>query len=323
MSCRIGMDVGGTNVVTGLFDADGRLLRRSKARTIKLSSSELIQQLAEQCKEILAAENKAESELEAVGIGLPGFIQSDSGLVNSANLPFNDIPVAARLQRLLGVPVKVENDVKMIVYGESLKGAGKGYSHVMGLMLGTGMASAWLTDGRLHGGAGGLAGEIGHIAFPDIPYMCGCGMKGCLETVASATGIARQARDGLAAGWVGLLAERFPPEIRDELTSEDVWQAYRDGDAFAGQVFQKTAYWLSRVLAPSIALLSPDVILVGGGVAAAGDIFFGPLKTYVSNSLHPLYRERLRILPLALGEDSGLYGSAEFALKNRKDGILV
>ncbi|QMV40565.1 ROK family protein [Cohnella cholangitidis] len=315
MSYRIGMDVGGTNVVIGLFGADGKLLRRSKTRTVKTSSHELLRQLADLCKEIIDAEQVPEQLLSAVGIGLPGFIAKETGLVNAANLPFTDIPVAERLRELLGVPVTVENDVKMIVYGESLRGAGQGYSHILGVTLGTGMASAWVTEGRLHGGAGGLAGEIGHVAYSDIPYMCGCGMKGCLETVVSASGIVRQARDGLEAGWVGLLADRFPPAKREELTSRDVWQAYREGDAFAGQVFQKTAYWLSRVLIPSVALLSPDVMIIGGGVAAAGAVFFEPLRKYVSESLHPLYRERLLIVPPSLGDDSGLYGSAEYAAK--------
>ncbi|WP_256760066.1 ROK family protein [Cohnella sp. WQ 127256] len=317
MGYRIGMDVGGTNIVAGIFDADGKLLRRSKTRTVKSSSNELLEQLASLCKELLTVEQISEELLISVGIGLPGFINKETGLVTAANLPFNDIPVAERLNVLIGVPVTVENDVKMIVYGESLKGAGKAYSHVLGITLGTGMSSAWVTNGSLHGGAGGLAGEIGHIAFADIPYVCGCGMTGCLETVVSASGVARQARDGLAAGWVGLLADRFPSELRDELTSKDVWQAYMDGDAFAGQVFQRTASWLSRVIIPSVALLSPDVIIVGGGVAAAGDVFFEPLRAYVSENLHPLYRERLLIVPTLLGEDSGIYGSAEYAARQR------
>ncbi|WP_239617550.1 ROK family protein [Cohnella mopanensis] len=315
MGYRIGMDVGGTNVVTGLFGADGKLLRKSKTRTVKTSSQELLQQLADLCRELLIVENVSEQRLSTVGIGLPGFINAETGLVTAANLPFNDIPVAERLRQLIGVPVTVENDVRMIVYGESLRGAGQGFSHILGVTLGTGMASAWVTNGHLHGGAGGLAGEIGHIAYPDIPYMCGCGMKGCLETVVSASGIVRQAQDGLSAGWVGLLADRFPAHMREELTSKDVWQAYDDGDAFAGQVFQRTANWLSRVLIPSVALLSPDVIIIGGGVAAAGDVFFGPLRKYVAESLHPLYRERLLVAPPSLGDDSGLYGSAEYAAK--------
>ncbi|QJD83748.1 ROK family protein [Cohnella herbarum] len=315
MGYRIGIDVGGTNIVAGLFDEDGNLLGKSKASTIKTSSAELLGQLASLCGELLEEQQISGRLLAAVGVGLPGFINSETGLVTAANLPLQDNPVAERLRRLLDVPVTVENDVKMIVYGESLRGSGQGLSHVLGVTLGTGMASAWVSEGRLHGGSGGLAGEIGHIAFTDIPYVCGCGMRGCLETVVSASGVARQARDGLSSGWVGLLADRFPPEQREELTSKDVWQAYQDGDAFAGQVFQRTAYWLSRVLVPSVALLSPDVIIVGGGVASAGEVFFEPLRAYVAESLHPLYRERLMIVPPSLGEDSGLYGSAEYAAK--------
>jgi glucokinase len=313
MGYIIGMDVGGTNIVTGLFNPGGELIRRSKSRTVKTSSNELLAQLAGLCRDLLVEEGISQESLSTVGIGLPGFIDAESGWVTAANLPFTDIPVAELLSQLIGVPVVVQNDVKMIVYGESLRGAGQGNAHVLGVTLGTGMASGWVSEGRLHVGEGGLAGEIGHIAYPDIPYICGCGMKGCLETVVSATGIARLAREGLASGWVGLLADRFPADQRERLTSRDVFQAYKDGDAFAGQVFHRTAQYLTRVLAPAVAWLSPSIIIVGGGVAEAGDVFFEPLRAAVAECLHPLYRERLRIVPPALGDDAGLYGSAEYA----------
>ncbi|MFC5529920.1 ROK family protein [Cohnella yongneupensis] len=310
----IGIDVGGTNVVSGLFNDEGRLIRSRKVPTeTSQGSAGLLGQLAELCKTLLTEEGLPEGALSAVGIGLPGFIDFKTGEVDAANLPLVRTPVAQKLSELIGVPVTVRNDVKMIVYGESLRGVGKGFDHVLGLTLGTGLASAWVSERKLHDGAAGLAGEIGHIAFSDIPYVCGCGMKGCLETVVSATGIARQARDGLAAGWVGLLAERFPPERRESLTARDVWQAAVDGDGFAIETFRRTAGWLARALAPAIALLSPDIIIVGGGVASSGELFLQPLHAVLSSSLHPLYAERLRIVTPALGDEAGLYGSSEFA----------
>ncbi|MFC5405233.1 ROK family protein [Cohnella soli] len=314
MGYRIGMAVGVTYVIAGLFGPDGRLLRREKRPTVRSSSSELLAEVADIARDLLAQEGVDNGRLDAVGIGLPGFIESDTGLVTSANLPFGEFPVASRLRHLLDVPITVHNDVKMTVYGESLRGAGRGYAYVLGVTLGTGMSSTWISNGKLHEGNGGLAGEIGHIRFPDISYACGCGMIGCLETVVSSSGIARQAREGLAAGWIGPLADRFPLELRDELTAIDVLEAYHAGDAFAAHLFQRTAKWLARALVPTIAMLSPDLIIIGGGVAAAGEVFFEALKTAVADGLHPLYRERLLIVPSQLGEDAGVYGSAEYAV---------
>jgi glucokinase len=312
----IGIDVGGTNVVAGLFSPEGTLLRSIKRPTLTDKGSDgLLGQLAELSFELLNQTGLAPFEhLGAIGLGLPGFIDADTGLVNAANLPLAHIPVGVRLRELAGVPVTVQNDVKMIVYGESLRGAGQDHQHILGVTLGTGLASAWVTRGQLHDGAGNLAGELGHITFPDIPYVCGCGMKGCLETVASATGLIRQAKDGLAGGWAGPLAVKFPESRREGLTARDIWSAaVHDGDAFAVEVFRRTAEWLAQALVPPIAILSPDVILVGGGVAAAGDLLFTPLIQAISERLHPLYRKRLRIVAPKLGDDAGIYGSAEYA----------
>ncbi|REK65402.1 MAG: ROK family protein [Cohnella sp.] len=315
MTYTIGIDVGGTNVVAGLFDGDGVLLAKLKTPTEKSSGTEgFLDQLAGLARKLLSERGIAEGSLAAVGIGLPGFMNEKDGTVTAANLPLSGTPVAQLLSRKLGVPVAVQNDVRMIVYGETIRGAGAGYRHVLGLTLGTGMSAAFVTDGRIHTGAEGLAGEIGHVIMDGVQYTCGCGMTGCLETIASATGIARQAQDGLAAGRGGLLAERFPyPSSRGELTARDVWQAAVDGDDFALSIYRYTAEKLALALAPAVILLSPDVVIVGGGVAAAGDILFGPLREEVSRRVHPLYRERLRIVPGSLDDDAGLIGSAAYA----------
>lgn len=314
MSYVIGMDIGGTNVVAGLFDSQGTLVRKIKTPTEKGSGSDgLLLQLAGLASELLEAEGVARERLGAIGLGLPGFIDPNGGFVDAANLPLARTPVSERLSELTGVPVTVQNDVKMIVYGESLRGAGRSLPHVLGVTLGTGMASAWVSQGRLHDGAGNLAGELGHITFADIPYVCGCGMKGCIETVASATGIARQARDAISEGWSGPLSVRFPADRLGELTSKDVSEACGEGDAMAVEVYRRTANWLSQALVPVIAVLSPDVVVVGGGVASAGNVFFEPLTAAIAERLHPLLRERLRIVPPLLGDDAGLYGSAEYA----------
>ncbi|RIE03051.1 ROK family protein [Cohnella faecalis] len=266
MSYVLGMDVGGTNVVAGLFDSHGTLVRKIKTPTEKRRGADgLLLQLAGFATELLDAEGVARERLGAIGLGLPGFIDPIAGLVDAANLPLSRTPVSDRLGELTGVPVTVQNDVKMIVYGESLRGAGQNLPHVLGVTLGTGMASAWVSQGRLHDGAGNLAGELGHITFPDIPYVCGCGMKGCIETVASATGIARQARDAIAEGWEGPLSARVSADRLGELTSKDVSEACRAGDSMAIEIYRRTANWLSQALVPVIAVLCPDVIVVGGG----------------------------------------------------------
>lgn len=223
-----------------------------------------------------------------------------------------NIRVADEIHNRIGAPVYIHNDVKMIVYGEAIQGAGRGYDHVFGITLGTGLASAFVDHGKLLVGGGDLAGEIGHVRMEEIPYTCGCGMQGCLETIASATGIARQAIDALDEGRPSVLGEWFPLNKRAALTAKDVTNAYDVGDPLAIDIMKHTGTILGKALAFAVVLYSPDVI-IGGGVTAAGERLLQPLQDTLLAYVHPLYRDRIRIVTPDLQDHAGVIGSAEYA----------
>jgi glucokinase len=316
MGYYVGLDVGGTHIVGGLLGEDGSLLYTLKIHTDASKGTEfLLDHMAELIRSLSEKQGRGDrSALKAVGIGIPGFIHPAQGLVKlAANLPLTNIRVADELRNRVGAPVYIHNDVKMIVFGEAIHGAGHDYDHVFGITLGTGLASAFVDHGKLLVGGGDLAGEIGHVRIDGIPYMCGCGMQGCLETIASATGIVRQAIDALEAGRSSVLGEWFPLDNRAAITAKDVTRAYDAGDRVAIDILTHTGTILGKALAFATVLYSPDVIIVGGGVASAGERLLQPLRDTLLAHVHPFYRERIQVVTPALHDHAGVIGSAEYA----------
>ena len=322
MKYVIGVDLGGTNIVCGLMDRDLKLLRKAKRPTeARRGAADVLARIAATIDELLQQENAGRADLAAVGVGNPGFIDPVRGVsLFSANLKWENVPVAETLSGLIGgVPVFVDNDVRMYVYGEAVRGAGRGFDHVMGITLGTGIAAAMVNRGRLYYGGGFLAGEIGHIPLPGENALCGCGMSGCLETIASATGIARIAKEKLAQGEPSVLDEWFPGEKRGDITASDVSRAYDAGDKLARDVMDYVGKSLARGLAAAITLWSPDVVVIGGGAANAGERLLRPLREALEPIVLPMYWNRLAIRLAEMNDDAGVVGSAAFALANVAD----
>jgi glucokinase len=313
MGYKIGIDVGGTNIVCGVIDGDGRLIGKLKRPTeSRRGFAAVIDRIAAMVSEVLDAHGIARTDVEAIGAGIPGFVDPLQGVVRKAgNLGWDDAPVAEALGVKTGLPVFIDNDVRMYVFGEAMCGAGRGFDVVLGLTVGTGMAAAVVDHGRLYYGGGFMAGELGHIRMEGIDYACGCGMTGCLETVVSATGIARLGREKAAAG-ATVLADWFGGKP-DELTAADVSRAYDLGDAAAIEVMDKVGTMLGRGLSYATTLFSPDVIVIGGGAAQAGERLLQPMREELRRLVHPMYWERLAIRTAELADDAGVIGSATYA----------
>ncbi|CAG7657302.1 ROK family protein [Paenibacillus allorhizosphaerae] len=319
MEHYVGVDIGGTNIVCGLTDGTGNVLKTSKMATESgKGSAHVVRRIGEAISQLA---KEAGVSVKAVGIGVPGFVDHKQGIsVLAVNLGWKDLPLADNVSRELdGIPVFVNNDVRMYTYGEAVAGAGRGYSHVLGITLGTGLAAAMINDGQLYYGAGGRAGELGHIGMENIPYRCNCGLTGCLETAVSASGIARQAKEAVAQGKQTLLAQLFPGEQLDRLTAADVSRAYDQGDAVAREIMEHTGKLLGKGLASAITLFSPDVIVIGGGAALAGDRLFRPMREELERSALDFYWKDLHIKAAERNEDAGVVGSALYA-KERAEG---
>lgn len=312
----IGVDIGGTNIVCGLMDGQMNLLRKAKKPTMAANGADYVLGLiASTIDELLGQQNLTRSNLAAVGMGNPGFIDPVRGIsLNSANLKWTNVPVSDKLGALLGgIPVFIDNDVRMYTYGEAAAGAGRGYDHVLGVTLGTGIAAAMINKGELYYGSGFLAGELGHVPLDGESALCGCGMRGCLETIASATGIARIAREKLERGEPSVLGQWFPGERRNEITAADVSRAYDEGDKLAKEVLQFVGRNLAKGLAWAITLWSPDVVVIGGGAANAGERLLAPMREALMPLILPMYRNNVVIKLAEMNDDAGVVGSAAFA----------
>lgn len=309
MKTYIGVDIGGTNVVIGLLDEAMNLLGQKKLSTLSAEGPErVLDRIAAVIQELIT-QFSAEKQVQAIGIGVPGFVDHVEGIsVLSVNLNWKNFKLAEGMRKRTGLPTYINNDVRMYVYGEALRGSGRGYDHVLGVTVGTGLAAGIVTEGRIYHGGANMAGELGHLPFDEIPYRCGCGLQGCIETVASATGLVRQAKRLIAEGRATLLLERG-----DQLQAKDLSEAYDQGDAVAQEVMHTTGRLLGKALAYAVTMTSPDVVIVGGGVAAAGERLLAPVREAMQASLIPAYWERIRIVTASLGDDAGVIGSACYA----------
>jgi glucokinase len=326
MSYVVGVDIGGTNIVCGLLSEDLQLLRKVKKPTGAANGSDyVLKHITGMIDELLQEQGIGREQLTAVGMGNPGLVDPVRGVaIFAGNLKWHNVPVTEQLSGLLGgTPVFIDNDVKMYIYGEAVRGAGRGYAHIMGITLGTGIAAAMINNGRQYYGGGFMAGEIGHIVMEGESAPCGCGLRGCLETIASATGIARIAREELEAGRASLLGDWFPDaQQRAAITAADISRAYDAGDELAVEVMNFVGLMLAKGLSYAIPLWSPDVIIIGGGAANAGERLLAPLRRGLQGIVHPMYLDRMDIRLAEMNDDAGVVGSAAFA-QARASGQLV
>lgn len=310
----IGVDIGGTNTVIGLFQEDLTLIEKKSIPTLKPNlpektnnPKEYLDVLAKEIKE-LAEKNGYENQIQCVGIGVPGLVNPDQGVViNAVNLGYDHVPFAKFMsERLNGIPVFIDNDVRTYTRGEAQQGAGKGSKNIICLTLGTGMAAGIMVNGEMITGSEFFAGELGHDYVPGNETPCNCGKVGCVETIASATGISRLAKEAVNNNKETILAE-----IDGEITSKDVYEASQKGDKVALEIFDYVGRTLGFKLLTTTVLLNPEVIIIGGGVAAAGKLITEPiervLKEYYFNTTIP------EIKIGELGDSAGLIGAATLA----------
>jgi glucokinase len=318
MARYIGVDMGGTNIVFGLVDEANQCLIFDKIATeANRGPIHIVQRIADH---ILELAEKSDEPIIAVGVGVPGFVDHEAGIsVKAVNLGWENYPFVAELQKLISMPVYINNDVRLYIYGEAIAGAGKDFKHILGITLGTGVAAAVVNDGQLYYGSGNRAGELGHISLEGNTYTCNCGLIGCLETVASANGIARLAKDAIIQGQSSLLQQWFSREQINDITALDVSNAYDQGDLLAIKVMEKSGVYLGKGLAYAVNFYSPDVIVIGGGASLAGNRLFGPMIRQLKASILPQYWEGLSIRVAQRIEDAGIVGSALYAKHRNAD----
>lgn len=317
---RLGIDLGGTKIMALVINQKGEVVGESKKKTKpELGPEGVIDRIVAVAESALVAAKVDKKAVLAAGVGAPGPVNLDSGVVVEApNLPgWQEIPLAAMLSARLGIPVFADNDVNLGTLGEHQMGAGRGARHMVGIFVGTGVGGGVIIDGQLHRGARYSAGEIGHtIIVPNGP-ICGCGKRGCLESVASRTAIEREVSAALAAGHPSVLSEALGPEGKDRLTSGVIKSALEAGDGLMTAVMSQVQFYLGLLTANLVNVLDPEVVVFGGGVVEAlGDEFLQPIRaTARTYFLQQRDADRVRIVPATLGDYAGGQGGAALALQ--------
>lgn len=322
MLAAIGLDLGGTNMAAGVLTADRRLLYAVRRPTAaQAGPAAVLGRMADLLRTLLEQARADGLSVAGIGLGLPGLLDTRQGIsVFSPNTGWRDVPVAEPIRRALGLPVYLDNDVRAHTRGEWHLGAGRGVDHFILITLGTGIGSGIVLRGELYSGPTESAGEVGHQTLVPDGHLCGCGNHGCLETLAAGPGIARSAR-AVLAGPDGPASRLWPLYSVDPngLTAADVGAAAAAGDSLAMGVLAEAGRWLGIGLANVINILNPDLVIIGGGVAAAGELLLGPARREVAARAMPVPRRHVRIVPAALGRDAGPIGAATLVPELREE----
>ena len=306
-----GVDVGGTTVKMGFFETDGRLIDKWEIRTnTEEHGKQILPDIACAIDNKLAQEGISKSEVEGVGIGVPGPVRSDGVVNNCVNLGWGVFNVSEELGRLTGLKVKVGNDANVAALGEMWKGGAMGCSDVIMVTLGTGVGGGIIVDGQIVAGFNGAGGEIGHITVNnDEIKPCNCGQYGCLEQYTSATGIVRMAKRKLAKSNEETSLRKFA-----DLTAKDIFDEAKAGDAIALQLVDELGEILGGALSNMACVVNPEVIVIGGGVSKAGQILIDTIqKHFVESCFHACRETRFELA--SLGNDAGMYGCMRLVLQ--------
>jgi glucokinase len=311
----VGVDLGGTKILTALVDLTGTVRARRRVLTPQAGPAAVVEAIAATVEGVLADAGLARTDCLGVGVGAPGPLDPRRGVVyEPANLPgWRDVPLAALLAEALGLPSHVENDANAAALGEWWVGAGRGIADLVYITVSTGIGGGIILGNRLLQGVSGTAGEIGHTVVDADGPLCGCGRRGHLEALASGRAIARMAAEAVASGRPTALAAVGADPAR--LSAEVVAEAARHGDAVAREIYQRAGFYVGVGVANVLNLLNPRTVVIGGGVSKAGDLLLDPVRRTARQLAFDRPARDAEIVPAALGDDVGVVGAAAVVLE--------
>ncbi|MBM6852855.1 ROK family glucokinase [Mediterraneibacter glycyrrhizinilyticus] len=306
-----GVDIGGTTVKMGFFSTTGELKEMWEIPTrTEENGKYILGDIAAEVKKKMDELKISPEETAGIGVGVPGPIGPDGTVLKCVNLGWGIFNVEKELSKMTGLKVKAGNDANVAALGEMWQGGGRGFKDMVMVTLGTGVGGGIIIDGHILPGINGAAGEIGHIPMKEgETETCGCGKKGCLEQYASASGIARTAKKRLAE------EKDTDSVLRNiaDVTSKDIFDAAKEGDAFALSLVDEVGKMLGKALASIACVVNPEAFVIGGGMSKAGDILIDAIrKYYVEYAFHA---ERETEFKLAeLGNNAGMFGGVKLVL---------
>ncbi len=309
----IGVDIGGTKIAVGVVDEAGQILAQVRRDTDADDVAGIDRAIAEACAELAK-----EHEVGAIGLAAAGFVSPDrTSVLFAPNIAWREYPLAARVGALLGldVPIVVENDANAAGWAEFRFGAARDATDMLMLTVGTGLGGAVVVDRELVRGKWGVAAEVGHMRVVPGGHYCGCGHEGCWEQYASGSALTRDARHAVIAqphraGRLLALAGGDPEEVSGPM----VTTAAQEGDELAVELLANLGRWIGEGSASVAALLDPELIVIGGGVGAAGDLLLTPIRKAYESQLSALGHRPVAQIELAEhGNEAGIVGAADLA----------
>jgi glucokinase len=316
----VGVDLGGTKILTGIFDEKLNCLGRSKMSTkAERGADEVIERIARCVSDAVDECDLDLKQIKAIGIGAPGAVDAESGRVIFApNLQWQDVPLKKNLEKKLGVPVSAENDCNSATLGVFEKELQSKPRHMIGIFIGTGIGGGIIIEGKLYSGFNGTAGEIGHMVIAVGGSKCNCGNRGCFEALASRGAIFRTIHAAVKAGQKTVLTDMLGPDLTD-LRSGDLRKAIRKGDKLVEKIIEEAAEYTGIAVANLINILNPQIVVLGGGVIdALGDemmaIIVETAEDYMMSGTH----KGIEIVASKVGDDAGIIGGAVLARRATK-----
>ncbi|MYF99325.1 ROK family protein [Candidatus Poribacteria bacterium] len=303
----VGIDIGGTKLATVVADDSGNILSKVRRPTQAEKGPEyIIELLFEMINETIAQAGLKQNAISAIGVSCGGPLDTKTGIVYSPpNLPgWNSFPLKTRLESEYSIPVTIENDANACALAEYRFGGGKGYNAVLYMTMSTGIGGGIVINGNVYHGANDSAGEVGHqILLQDGP-LCGCGKRGCLESLCSGPAIARRAKTAIQKESNTMILALADRQI-ESVKSEHVLEAALKNDPLALKLIDETAYYMGWGIANIVNILNPDIVLLGTIAIAAGDLLLEPIRKYVSSFAMARSAEVVKIMPAQLGNTLG------------------
>ena len=310
---KIGIDLGGTNIAVGVVDDEMRMVGRGNLKTnLPRPAEEVFADIAEACRIAMKDAGITISDVEHIGLGAPGTINKETGMIEySNNFAFYDVHARELLQSQLGnVPIFLDNDANCAALGEAKAGAGHGVKNFIAITLGTGVGSGIVVDGKLVTGINYAAGEMGHTVIRVDGERCNCGRRGCWESYSSATALIRQTKDAMKHAPDSLMWDLAGGSAFN-VNGRTAFDAMRKGDVAAKKVVEKYIYYLGMGITNVVNIFQPDVICIGGGIGREGESLLVPLRRIVERERYTIHAQRqTRIVSAELGNDAGIYGAA-------------
>ena len=316
----LGVDLGGTKILTAVANSQGKMLSRDHSITpAQKGHKAVIQSILESVHRTLERADVAISDLIVIGVGAPGLLNPETGILfTSPNLPgWRDVPLRDIIQEKLGKKTFLINDANAAALGEFYFGAARGARNFIYITISTGIGGGIVIDGKIYSGAIGAAGEVGHMTIDDDGPICNCGNRGCWEALASGTALARDARYRIEEGVKTSILEYADGDMK-KITAQVIHSAARQGDSLAKELIGRTGYYVGVGLANLVNIFNPELIVIGGGLSNIGDMLFEPAFKVAGERAYKEAFQAVRFASAELGRNSGVLGAVAFALQEMK-----